>query len=67
MVSSGNQKCVVWNCGDQSTPTDFEPGDWKKYVCVEPVSEWPGAQTLAPGACHELMAAVQAHLEEPNL
>ena len=64
MVSSGNQKCVVWNCGEGAKLADYEPDDWKKYVCVEPVSEWPGAQTLEPGACHELMAAVQAHLEQ---
>lgn len=63
MVSSGNQKCVVWNCGEKGKLSDFEPGDWKKYLCVEPVSEWPGAQTLEPGASHELMCAIQAHLE----
>lgn len=66
MVSSGNQKCVVWNCGESAKLSDFEPGDWKKYVCVEPVSEWPGYQTLEPGQAHELMAAIQAHLENSN-
>lgn len=64
MVSSGNTKCVVWNCGESAKLSDFEPEDWKKYVCVEPVSEWPGAQTLEPGATHELMVAIQAHLEQ---
>ena len=63
IASSGNTKCVVWNCGDVP-PADFGPDDWKKYVCVEPVSEWPGSQTLPPGATHELMVAIQAHLEQ---
>lgn len=64
MVSSGNTKCVVWNCGENAKLSDFESDDWRKYICVEPVSEWPGAQTLEPGATHELMVAVQAHLEQ---
>lgn len=64
MVSSGNTKCVVWNCGESAKLSDFEPEDWRKYVCVEPVSEWPSSQTLAPGASHELMVAVQVHLEQ---
>ena len=63
MVSSGNTKCVVWNCGDKAKLSDFESEDWTKYVCVEPVSEWPGSQTLNPGEAHELMCAIQAHLE----
>lgn len=63
IVSSGNTKCVVWNCGEAAKLSDFEADDWKKYVCVEPVSEWPGYQTLKPGSVHELMVAIQAHLE----
>ena len=65
LVSSGNTKAVVWNCGADSAPADFAAGDWSRYVCVEPVSDWPGGATLAPGMAHELLAAVQATLEEP--
>ena len=63
IASSGNTKCVVWNCGEGSPMVDFAADDWRKYICVEPVSDWPGAQTLAPGATHELMVAIQAHLD----
>lgn len=63
MVTTGNDRIVVWNCGAESKPSDFEPEDWRKYVCVEPVTDWPGGRELAPGAKHELMAAIQATLE----
>lgn len=63
IASSGNAKCVVWNCGEASSLADMQPGDWRKFICVEPVSEWPGAQTLAPGAAHTLAVAIQAHLD----
>jgi len=63
IASSGNTKCVVWNCGAASPMTDYSTDDWKKYICVEPVSEWPGAQTLAPSQEHTLMVAIQAHLD----
>ena len=61
MVSAGNDMTVVWNCGE-AVMKDFEPDDWKKYVCVEPVSDWPGGRTLAPGERHSLTAAIQATL-----
>lgn len=64
IVSSGNTKFVVWNCGEESRLADFEVDDWRKYVCVEPVSEWPGASTLHPGESHELMVAIQSSLEQ---
>ena len=60
MVSSGNDRTVVWNCGEGKTLKDFELDDWKKYVCVEPVSDWPGGRTLAPGQSYSLTAAVQS-------
>ena len=63
MVSSGNDMTVVWNCGTEEKLKDFEPDDWKKYVCVEPVSDWPGGRVLEPGEAHALTAAVQATLE----
>ena len=63
MVSTGNDMSVVWNCGEGNPLKDFAEDDWKKYVCVEPVSDWPGGRTLAPGEKHSLTAAIQATLE----
>jgi len=63
LVSSGNAKTVVWNPGAEGKLADFQPEDWKKFVCVEPVSDWPGGGTLAPGATHELLAAIQSALD----
>ena len=57
------EKTVVWNPGPEGKMPDFEPDDWKKFVCVEPVSDWPGGGTLEPGATHELLAAIQSTLE----
>ena len=64
LVSAGNAKTVVWNCGPDREPADFTAGDWRKYVCVEPVTDWPGGRELKPGAKHELLAAIQASLEQ---
>ena len=63
LVSTGNTREVVWNCGD-ATPGDMSQDDWRKYVCVEPVSDWPGGRTLAPGAEHVLAVAIQSTLEK---
>ena len=63
MVSTGNDMTVVWNCGEGNPLKDFAEDDWKKYVCVEPVSDWPGGRTLAPGEKHSLTAAIQSTLE----
>ena len=63
MVSSGNAMSVVWNCGESVSLKDFAPDDWKKYICVEPVSDWPGGRALAPGESHALTVAIQAALE----
>ena len=62
LVSSGNTKAVVWNPGPEGRLPDFEPDDWRKFVCVEPVSDWPGGGTLQPGQSHELLAAIQSTL-----
>ena len=62
VVSAGNSREVVWNCGDE-TPSDMEPGDWRRYVCVEPVSDWPGGRTLEPGGKYTLLAAIQSTME----
>lgn len=63
MVSSGNNNTVVWNPGTAYVPADMAADDWKRMVCLEPVSDWPGAMKLAPGEKHELVAAIQATLE----
>ena len=61
IASRGNDRVVVWNEGADRV-CDHEPGDWRKFVCVEPVSDWPGGRTLAPGAAYVLEMAVQASL-----
>ena len=63
IVATGNERVVVWNCGEGSPMSDFGPDDWKKYICVEPVSDWPDGRTLAPGEKHSLTAAIQCVLE----
>ena len=63
LVASGNTKTVVWNPGPEGKLADFCADDWRKFVCVEPVSDWPGGGTLQPGATHELLAAIQSSLE----
>ena len=63
LVSSGNGKTVVWNPDTAYVVDDHTADDWRKFLCVEPVSAWPGGGTLAPGASHELLAAIQASLK----
>ena len=64
MASSGHGSAIVWNPGPECVLPDFEPDDWRKFVCVEPVSHWPKAiKPLEPGETHELMAAIQASAE----
>ena len=63
LVSSGNTKTVVWNPDTRNVMSDHTADDWRKFLCVEPVSDWPGGGTLAPGASHELLAAFQANMK----
>ena len=63
LVSSGNAKAVVWNPDARNVMADHAADDWRKFLCVEPVSDWPGGGTLEPGAAHELLAAIQSTLE----
>ena len=63
LASAGNDRLVVWNPGDKNVLADFTPDDWRKFVCVEPVSDWPGGRTLAAGAKYVLMAAIQSTME----
>lgn len=64
MVSSGNESAIVWNPGPGSGLHDFEENDWRRFICVEPVTAWPKAtRALGPGETHELLAAIQASAE----
>ena len=63
VASSSNERLVVWNPGEGKALPDFKPDDWRGFVCVEPVSDWPGMRTLAPGARHEMLVAIQATQE----
>ncbi|MBP5285261.1 MAG: D-hexose-6-phosphate mutarotase [Kiritimatiellae bacterium] len=62
MVSSGTRKAVVWNPGTSEGFHDLAPGDWRKFLCVEPVTGWPKPEgELAPGESSELLVAIQAN------
>ena len=63
IATRGNSKAVVWNPGDNAV-CDLGADDWRRFVCVEPVSDWPGGRSLAPGESHELEMAIQASLKE---
>jgi glucose-6-phosphate 1-epimerase len=62
IVSSGNRHTVVWNPGEGNEPADQSAGDWKRYLCVEPVGDWPNARELAPGQSDEFTAAIQSNM-----
>ena len=65
MVSTGSGNAVVWNPGPAGRLSDFSEGDWRKFVCVEPVTSWPkAAAALAPGETSVLAAAIQSVSEE---
>ena len=63
VASAGNDRLVVWNPGAANVLPDFGSDDWRGFVCVEPVSDWPGMRTLAPGGRHELLVAIQSTQE----
>ena len=63
VASAGNDRVVVWNPGTQYTLPDFDEDSWRRFVCVEPVSDWPGGRTLEPGGKHVLLAAIQSIME----
>jgi glucose-6-phosphate 1-epimerase len=62
VVSSGNRHTVVWNPGEGNETPDMTAGDWRKFVCVEPVGDWPGGRTLKPGASDEFVVAIQSNM-----
>lgn len=64
VVSSGGDNAVVWNPGAGHCPADCALDDWRKFVCLEPVTDWPNAaKTLASGESHALTAAIQSIVE----
>jgi D-hexose-6-phosphate mutarotase len=45
---------------------DFEKDDWRKFVCLEPVTSWPKANgVMKPGMTHELLVAIQSSVDMP--
>ena len=65
IASSGNDMAVLWNPGPAVKLPDFDEDSWRRFVCVEPVSDWPGGRTLAPGAKYVLTTAIQSTMEQP--
>ncbi len=63
IASAGNDRAVVWNPGTNYTLPDFDEDSWRRFVCVEPVSDWPGGRTLEPGGKYTLLAAIQSTME----
>ncbi len=64
LVGSGHGSLVVWNPGPGNALSDFALDDWRKFVCVEPVTHWPNApKKLEPDETHELLVAVQSSAE----
>ena len=64
MASTGNASAIVWNPGPANVLSDFTADDWRKFVCVEPVTSWPKAlKALEPGEQHILAVAIQSNLD----
>lgn len=65
IAAHGNNKLVIWNPGPENLLPDCAADDWKKFVCVEPVTDWPTASiTLKSGEEHTLLVAIQSTAEE---
>ena len=65
IAANGNTKLVVWNPGTEWRPPDCAADDYKKFVCVEPVTDWPEAGiTLGSGEEYTLLVAIQSTAEE---
>lgn len=63
--AKGNKRLVVWNPGDARPAADppppgaLGPGDWRRFVCVEPATLWKDqAFELAPGGKNVFSARI---------
>lgn len=64
MVSTGNGCAVVWNPGQGAQISDLDIADWRKFICLEPVTIWPKAlEKLNPGEKSDLVVAIQSVAE----
>lgn len=67
IASLHNKKLIVWNPGPVKEG-DFEnlgPDEYRSFVCVEPATLFrPDAIEIPPGQTHELIAAIQASMEQ---
>ena len=66
VVSTGNARAIVWNPDNAYVVEDHTPENFHRFVCVEPVSDWPGGRTLESGATYELVAAIQSTMRVEN-
>lgn len=67
VASGGSGAAVVWNPGPGAGINDLEADDWRRFVCLEPVTSWPGPLApLAPGETSVLVAAVQSVADTSN-
>lgn len=67
VACNGARRLVVWNPGPETPLPDLAEGDWRRFVCVEPVTSWPDAGApLAPGESRILRAALQSSLPDPG-
>ena len=66
IASSGNDRVVVWNPGAECKIPDFDEDSWRRFVCVEPVSDWPNGRVLEPGGKYVLAAAIQSTMEKTD-
>lgn len=65
MASNGNRTAIVWNPGAECRLPDMAEDDWRRFVCVEPVTDWPKATSvLEPGGKYVLTAAIQSTAEQ---
>lgn len=65
VVSHGARNIVAWNPGPSSPLPDLAPGDWRRFACLEPVTDWPKpGKPLAPGEAETLAIAIQPAMEQ---
>ncbi len=59
IAGSGYATLVVWNPGTKYSLSDCAVDDWRKFICIEPVTHWPRAlKLLEPGETHNLLVTI---------